>query len=214
MAEVAKAAKGRGTDPEAHRLYLLAMHLFGRQTRADTAKGIEYLVRACRMLKDRGYRIRCEIVGGRQATSVNYYITLQRLRRALALEGDVTFLGAEPFERVVERYQSADVFVLPSVIAADGTGDVTPNVLMEAMAMQLPVVSTRSRAIPEIVEDGVSGVLVPPRDATALADAIMRVMQDRELRVTLSRNARRRVEERFDISKNVRELLVLFEGLE
>lgn len=177
------------------------------------AKGIEYLIRACRILKDRGHAVACEIVGGRDADNINYYIALQKLRRALALGAEVTFVGAQPFERVLEKYRSATVFVLPSVIADDGTGDVTPNVLMEAMALGVPVVSTRSRGIPEIVEDGVSGLLVPPRDAQALADAILRLMQSPELRNMLVCNARRRVEQRFDVRKNVHALVALFEGV-
>jgi colanic acid/amylovoran biosynthesis glycosyltransferase len=180
--------------------------------RVIEAKGLEHLLRACWIIKDRGHQLRCDIIGAREAASVNYYIALQRLRRALQLEAEVTLRGAQPFERVVEAYRAADVFVLPSVIAADGTGDVTPNVLMEAMALQLPVVSTRSRAIPEIVEDGVSGILVPPGDEPALADAIIRVTHDEALGIMLGRNARQRIEERFDIRKNIRPFVALFHG--
>lgn len=180
--------------------------------RVIEAKGLEHLLRACRIVKDRGHHLRCDIIGARDAANVNYYIVLQRLRRTLELEAEVTFRGAQPFRCVVEAYRDADVFVLPSVIAADGTGDVTPNVLMEAMALQLPVISTWSRAIPEIVEDGVSGILVRPGDETALADAIIRVTHDAALGVMLGRNARQRIEERFDIRKNIRPFVALFHG--
>jgi colanic acid/amylovoran biosynthesis glycosyltransferase len=111
---------------------------------------------------------------------------------------------------VLQKYGEADIFVLPSVVAPNGSGDVTPNALIEAMAMQLPVISTRSRGIPEIVEDGVSGILVPARNERALAEAIIRLADDKELRSRLGKNARKRVEERFDIHRNMRGLAALF----
>ncbi|MFI5365064.1 MAG: glycosyltransferase [Candidatus Binatia bacterium] len=175
-------------------------------------KGLEYLIAACKMLRDAGRSVHCEIVGGTSVAETNYTIKLRKLRRSLGVEADVTFLGAQPFDRVVEKYREADLVVLPAVQAADGRRDITPNALIEAMAMQLPVVSTRSGAIPEIVEDGVSGLLVPPRDATALAQAIMRLLDDAALRERLGDNARKRVEERFDISKNIAAYVALFGG--
>jgi colanic acid/amylovoran biosynthesis glycosyltransferase len=175
-------------------------------------KGLEYLLGACKILRDRGYPVKCEVIGPRVAYSMNYYIKLQKLRRALALDGEFRFLGAQPFDRVLEKYREVDIFVLPAVIAEDGSGDVTPNAVIEAMAMKLPVISTRSRGIPDLVEDGVSGMLVPPRDEEALAQAIMRLIEDKELRDKFGHNARKRVEERFDISKNIGEFVALFKG--
>jgi colanic acid/amylovoran biosynthesis glycosyltransferase len=175
-------------------------------------KGLEYLVEACALLAATGMQLRCSIVGGRVASEVNYYITLQKLRRTLALDGVVSFAGAQPFSRVLEHYAEADIFILPAVVASDGRRDITPNALIEAMAMKLPVVSTTSGAIPEIVEDGVSGILVPPRNSAALAAAIARLAGDASLREELGANARRRVEERFDINKNIRHYVALFAG--
>jgi glycosyltransferase involved in cell wall biosynthesis len=149
-------------------------------------KGLEHLLGACDILKTKGYMVQCDIIGGRAATEANYALRLQKLRRRLGLEQEVRFLGAQPFAHVLARYKEADIFVLPSVIASDGRGDVTPNVVIEAMAMQLPVVSTWSRGIPEIVEDGVS--------------------------VTLGHNARKRVAERFDINSNIKAFVELFHG--
>jgi glycosyltransferase involved in cell wall biosynthesis len=90
---------------------------------------------------------------------------------------------------------------------------VTPNVLIEAMAMRIPVVSTRSRGIPELVEDGVTGILVEPRDAEALAQAIVRLVGDRALCDRLVARARESVERRFDVSKNIAEYARLFRAL-
>ena len=79
------------------------------------------------------------------------------------------------------------------------------------MAMQLPVITTNISALPELVEDGVSGLLVPPRDADALAGAIRRLIADSELRNRLGRNARQRVAGQFDTKKNTKMLANLFQ---
>jgi glycosyltransferase involved in cell wall biosynthesis len=173
-------------------------------------KGFVVLFRACKILKDEGLRFSCRIVGGSVASSMNYYVELKRIRHELGLEAEVELLGARPFTETVGELQEADIFVLPSVIAENGRRDVTPNVILEAMAMQLPVVSTTVAGIPELVEDGVTGLLVPPGDETALAAAILRLAGDPSLRESLGRNGRRAVEERFDIRKNVLGLKEVF----
>jgi colanic acid/amylovoran biosynthesis glycosyltransferase len=173
-------------------------------------KGLEYLIQACKILKDRGYALSCELIGGRVAMETNYYISLQKLRKRLSLEKEVAFLGKRPFDDVLKKYGEVDIFVLPAVVARHGGRDITPNAIIEAMAMKLPVVSTTSGAIAEVIEDGVSGILVPPRDVEALAEAIIRLTNDPTLRTWLGDNARKRVEERFDITKNVSQLAALF----
>jgi glycosyltransferase involved in cell wall biosynthesis len=175
------------------------------------AKGLVYLLEACRALRESGYRFRCEIVGGPELPLyVNDYLQIKLQYERLDLGDCVEFLGTQPFSRVLECYRNADLFVLPCVVARDGSNDITPNSLLEAMAMRLPVVSTRITAIPEIVEDGVSGILVPPNDAAALRDQMARLIDDPDLGRTLGENARRRIEDRFDIRKNVRSYLELF----
>jgi glycosyltransferase involved in cell wall biosynthesis len=177
-------------------------------------KGLVYLLEACELLRKRGCHVRCEIIGGpEEPLYTNYLIALKKMHRRLKLEDCVVFSGAQPFAKVLEAYRTADVFVLPCVEAQDGHRDITPNALIEAMAMKLPVVSTTITAIPEIVQDGVSGLLVPPRDSVALADAIARLIGDPHLRKELGERARRRVEERFDINKNIREYVDLFSSL-
>jgi glycosyltransferase involved in cell wall biosynthesis len=96
------------------------------------------------------------------------------------------------------------------VIAADGSRDITPNAVIEAMAMNRPVVSTTVTALPEIVEDEVSGILVPPGDPAALAAALERLCRDPDLRSRLGERARARVEERFDLRRNVARRVELF----
>jgi glycosyltransferase involved in cell wall biosynthesis len=174
-------------------------------------KGLIYLLKACRILLDKGHELTCEIIGApEEPLYTNYFIALKKLRRQLALEEHVIFTGALPFEKVLAKYRTADLFVLPCVIAADGSRDITPNALIEAMAMKLPVVSTTVTGIPEIVEDGVSGILIAPHDEQALADAVIKLIQDPDLRKRLGESARKRVEEKFDINKNVAHYLELF----
>ena len=119
---------------------------------------------------------------------MNYYVELKKLHRRLQLEDCVFFPGTQRFEQVLEKYREADIFILPSVIAEDGSRDITPNVLIEAMAMKIPVISTTVTGIPEIVENEVSGILVPPNDENALAEAIIKLIHDSNLRNELGEN--------------------------
>ncbi|MGD2148424.1 MAG: glycosyltransferase, partial [Anaerolineae bacterium] len=174
-------------------------------------KGLQYLLKACRILNDGGLSFECQIIGGpEEPLYADYIVRLKKLHRELGLEDGVAFLGPQPFEQVLTEYSRADIFVLPCVIAKSGGRDIIPNVLIEAMAMRLPVVSTLVSGIPEIVEDGVSGILVPPNDEQALADAISKLAVDPGLRHTLGENARRRVEDRFDIRENIGRYIELF----
>ena len=176
-------------------------------------KGLIYLLKACKILRNRGCSFTCEIIGGPESPLfMNYYVALKKLHRKLQLEECVFFLGTQRFEQVLEKYREADIFILPSVIAEDGSRDITPNVLIEAMAMKLPVISTTVTGIPEIVENEVSGILVPANDENALADAIIKLIHDSNLRKQLGENARKRIEERFDSNKNIGQYIHLFSG--
>jgi glycosyltransferase involved in cell wall biosynthesis len=176
-------------------------------------KGLEHLLQACARLRERGMVFQCEIIGGAEVPLyADYLLRLQKVHRALALEECVRFRGAQPFRKVLKAYERADVFVLPCVVASNGGRDITPNSLIEAMAMQLPVVSTRLAAIPEIVDDGVSGMLVPPHDPEALCAAVEAIVADAALGERLGRNARRRVEERFNLATNSARFAEVFRG--
>ena len=175
------------------------------------SKGFRYLLEACGLLRDRGVAFVCEIVGGPQdpAETVTW-IALRRLHAELRLEPMVRFLGPMPFSGVLSAYRRADIVVLPSVRARDGAHDVTPNALIEAMALRLPVVSTTIGAIPEIVDHEIDGLLLAPNDAAALAVALERLLRDPALRRRLGEAARRKVEARFDIERNLEERARLF----
>lgn len=162
-------------------------------------KGFVQLIYACRSLRDRGHIFRCHIVGrGPQREA------LQDLIAQLALEDTVTLTGALPHEEVIEQYQQATMFVLPCLQTKEGDVDGIPNVLPEAMAMQLPVISTAVSAIPELVQDKINGLLAPPGDHPALVAAMECLLKDAARREELGKMARRRVLESFDVECNVR----------
>jgi glycosyltransferase involved in cell wall biosynthesis len=170
-------------------------------------KGLTHLIAACRKLTDRGLAFRCEIVGeGPQRAE------LERQIHELGLEDTVVLRGALAHDAVIDAFRGAWLFVLPCVISDDGDRDGIPNVILEAMAMALPVVSTHCSGIPEVVADGVTGRLVPPADAVALADALADVLQDLGAAARMGEQGRAVVQERFDAAGNVRALRDRFAG--
>lgn len=169
-------------------------------------KGFTFLIEACRILKDRGYEFNCRVVGeaGEQSS------TVQRLIKELNLEDTISLQGAVIQEELQEIYQSATIFALPCQIVENGDRDGIPNVLAEAMANELPVVSTNISGIPELVTNGIDGLLVPQKNAAALADAIERLLQDQPLRQRLGQAARAKICRIFDSKKNTVALRDLF----
>jgi len=138
---------------------------------------------------------------------------LQELARELGIAERVEFTGPVPQARLAEIYAAADLFVLASVILErSGKRDVIPNVLVEAMAMRVPVVATTISGIGELIADGVSGRLVPPNDARALAMVIDELLRDEPQRRRLAQAAGERVRADFDRETNIEALAALFRG--
>ena len=125
---------------------------------------------------------------------------------ALGLSERIDWRGALDREGVFDALAGSDLFVLPSRIAADGDRDGLPNVLMEAAHVGVPVLSTAVSAIPEFVTDGESGVLVPPDDPVALADAIARLAADPEGRAGMAGRLRARLHADFDAERGIAEI--------
>jgi colanic acid/amylovoran biosynthesis glycosyltransferase len=169
-------------------------------------KGFADLVEACARLRDEGRRFRCRIVGKGELRAA-----LHRRIAELGLEGVVELTGPLPREALLELYPRASVVVAPSVVGADGNRDGLPTVLIEAMALGVPVVATDVTGIPELVEDGRTGLLVAQHDPAALAAAIGRLLSDRAGAATLAAAGRERVERRFDLRANVAQLRELLE---
>jgi glycosyltransferase involved in cell wall biosynthesis len=170
-------------------------------------KGFAYLIEACRILRENGCDFSCEIIGEGPLRP-----ELEAQIRECSLEGTVTLRGALAHHEVIAAYREAAIFVLPCVTPTDGGIDGIPNVILEAMAMEVPVVSTRHSGIPEAVDDGATGLLVAPGDAAALAVAMERLAGDAEYRARLGQEGRRRVIEVFDVEANVNRLLDRFVG--
>jgi glycosyltransferase involved in cell wall biosynthesis len=125
---------------------------------------------------------------------------LHKMARDLHLADRVTFAGAVNQDRIRELYRSADAFVLPSF--AEGI----PVVLMEAMAMELPCISTTITGIPELITSGVDGILVPPSDCEKLAEAIALLKHSPALAARLGRQGRRKVTNDYNLNKNTERL--------
>jgi len=138
--------------------------------------------------------------------------SLEEQVQSLGVAKYCRFLGALNREQVRERMQDCDVFVLPSVQARDGGMDNLPTVLMEAMAMQLPVVSTRTAGIPEMVVDGQTGLLVPERNPAALATAVRALLSDPARARQMAIAGRSYAERRFDRRITTKALLRLFDA--
>ena len=168
-------------------------------------KGYRYLVEACRILHEQGRQFVCHIVGGGDSEPIKKLIQQWQLEEIVRLHSAVTQ------EELREIYTQATVFALACHIIDNGDRDGIPNVLAEAMAMELPVVSTDISGIPELVEAGVNGLLVPEKNAAALARAIAELLDDAALRERLGRAARARVCYIFDVEVNVQPLLRLFQ---
>ena len=122
---------------------------------------------------------------------------LQRHARALGIDGRITWMGTCAQKTVLEHYRAADLFVLASRLAPDGDRDGLPNVLMEAQSQGLACVSTALSAIPELIVDGETGVLVPPDDEESLSAALAELLADPDLRARLGAGGHRRVREHF-----------------
>ncbi len=160
-------------------------------------KGLDTLIRACATLRDRGREFRCHIVGDGERRK-----SLARLIQQLDLDRLVTLEGELDQAEVLAWYRRATVLALPCGVTSNGDRDGIPNVLVEAAACGVPIVTTAVSGIPELIEHGVSGLHVPPGDPFALASALEGILQSVVLREGLRVNARARVAEGFDVRRN------------
>jgi glycosyltransferase involved in cell wall biosynthesis len=162
-------------------------------------KGQSHLVEACHLLAERGRSFTCRLIGdGPDRDDLAARIELHGLADRVVLAGRMTS------DAVAAELAAADVLVTPSVPTRSGKREGIPVVLMEAMASGLPVVASRLSGIPELVTDGVDGLLVPPADAVALADALERLADDRALARRLGAAGRATVLRDYDVDRNAR----------
>lgn len=164
-------------------------------------KGHGVLIDACAQLRARGVDFRCRLVGyGSREKEI-----VKRIKE-LKLTGNIIVEGAKPRPEVVRMLGESDALLLTSIQTRRGSREGIPVALMEGMACGLPVVASRISGIPELVEEGVSGLLFTPGNATEAADALERLANDPEMRFRMGRAARIRVEESYDLVKNAHQL--------
>ena len=135
---------------------------------------------------------------------------LQAQAAAAKLGQRIEWRGAQDQEAVLSAYREADLFVLPCRIAADGDRDGLPNVLVEAQSQGLACLSTAVSGVTELIQAERTGLIVPPDDVPALADALLRLIRDPALRKRLGRAAVQRVQSKFDARASTAQLLALF----
>ncbi|HEX8475841.1 MAG TPA: glycosyltransferase family 4 protein [Pyrinomonadaceae bacterium] len=167
--------------------------------RLAPVKAQHILVAAVEALLKQGRAVRLRLVGdGPMRESLESDVVARGLGEHVVFEG---WLNQD---KVRELYRRADVFALASF--AEGV----PVVLMEAMSMEIPSVATRINGVPELIRDGIDGLLVAPSDVDELADAISSLMDDAALRRRLGEAGRRRVVERYDLARNTERLAEIF----
>jgi glycosyltransferase involved in cell wall biosynthesis len=138
---------------------------------------------------------------------------LQELTRKLKINDRVALPGFLPSDQLREIYYASHIFLHPSETGSDGNQEGIPNAMLEAMATGLPVFATDHGGIPEAIENGVSGVLVPERDYEALSQALLKAVQDRDLLARLARNGANAVAQKFDQQNQIRRLEEIYLGM-
>ena len=168
-------------------------------------KGYHYLLEACKILKDSNVEFSCEILGEGPQRSV-----LQSIVAKHDLQAEVTLGGFVKHEDVFGFIGSGSIFVLPCVCAVDNDMDGIPNVLMEAMALEVPTLSTDITGIPELIDDGIDGIIVPQNDSKSLAEAILKIKNDTKFAEKIRKNGREKIQKKFNVEKNVKLLYEVF----
>jgi len=168
-------------------------------------KGFADLIEACALLRDKGVPLRCRIIGdGPLQADLAARIASRDLGQVVELAGPM------PQERLVRALGAATLVTLPCIVTADGDRDGLPTVLLEAMARALPVVTTTVNGGPEIVAQGETGLIVPPQDPRALAQALGRLLSDPQTAQSFGRAGRARAEQLFDLHRNAGQLGAMF----
>ncbi len=165
--------------------------------RAVEKKGLDTLLQALAKLPG-SFHWRWTHIGGGPLLD-----ELKQQGQRLGLSGHLDFLGSRSQEEVLETYRASDLFVLPCRIAADGDRDGLPNVIVEAQSQKLVCISTPISGIPELIEDGTNGLLVEPDQPALLAEAIVKLGRDPELRLKFAEEGRKRVENGFNAANEI-----------
>ncbi|MFC1820777.1 glycosyltransferase [Thermodesulfobacteriota bacterium] len=168
-------------------------------------KGLPTLYRALRYLSDQGFPLQHTLIGDGE----DRYEVLSLINK-LEINHITRWLGVQPHEVVLDHYREAHLFVLGCEIALNGDRDGIPNVLLESMAIGVPVVTTRVSAIPELIDHGETGLLVSPGQPDKMAEAIFRLLKDDDLRKRVIPQARNRIVSEFDSHTLIEDLAALY----
>ncbi|MDF1892773.1 glycosyltransferase [Rahnella contaminans] len=175
--------------------------------RLTEKKGISVAINACLLLKQQNVDFDYTIIGDGPLRK-----ELESQVANLGLGDKIAFLGAQTQETVSEYLNNSDVFLLPSVTAADGDMEGIPVALMEAMAIGIPVISTFHSGIPELIEDRVSGFLVNENDAASIAGVISEIIDNPGVLPDICRNAKQKIDNEFDQDKSYSRMLNILLG--
>ena len=187
---------------------LLSKHHRVSTGRLVEKKGLEYSIRAIARIMQHHPNIRYTIIGDGPLKP-----DLQQLIEELALSQQVSLLGWRKQEEVIKILDRSQILVAPSVTAADGNQDAPVNTLKEAMAMGLPVIGTLHGGIPELIEDAVSGFLVPERNPEAISEKLSYLIEHPEIWVPMGQTGRAYVEKHYDMHKLNDELVDIYQQL-
>lgn len=185
--------------PENEQLQLISV------CRLVEKKGIQYAIKAVARVIRRYSNIQYNIVGDGPERP-----KLEKLIKDLGMSKKIIVHGWKSQQDVISMLDQSHIFMLPSVTAADGNEEGIPNALKEAMAMGLPVIGTWHAGTPELIEDGVSGFLVPQRDFMSLHNKIVYIIRNPHLWKSIGLAARERVEQEFEAKELIKDLEQLF----
>lgn len=173
--------------------------------RLTQKKGFKYLIESLKLLNEKGLKFRAEIIGdGEDRELLKILIKDFKLNDKVALRGEMSN------KEVVSTMKRADLFVLPSIITESGDMDGIPVVLMEAMALGIPAISTDISGIPELIENEINGLLVPEKDILALTGAMESLLIDKQRRFKIGHGGKEKIRHGFTIEDNAHKLAELF----
>lgn len=173
--------------------------------RLTEKKGFKYLLESLKLLNEKGLKFCAEIIGDGEDREL-----LKMLTKNFNLNDKVVLRGEMSNKEVISAVKQSDLFVLPSIITESGDKDGIPVVLMEAMALGVPVVSTNISGIPELIDNEVNGLLVAEKDSAALAEAIESLIFNKEKLFRIGQNGIKKIQNSFLIEDNAKRLLALF----
>lgn len=169
-------------------------------------KGTQYAIRAIAKLSNFKSNIEFIIIGDGYLRE-----ELQQLIQFLNVGDIINLVGAKPQPEIIEILNNSHLFIAPSVTAENGDQEGIPNVLKEAMCLGMPVISTYHSGIPELIEDGVSGFLVPERDVDALAEKLNYLIENPQVWIEMGSSGRAYVEKHYNSEKLNDQLVEIYQ---